>query len=140
MIHKKRINCDLKSLQKLRSFVSNVLDKEYSGYKKSNLLVLAIDEVCSNLMQHSHRCNVEDTFEVRVIPEKENVTFEIEDDKMPGFDISDYRTPCTEEIVKAKQKNGIGLMLVKKIMDSIQLENKPQGHICRLSKKIKAQP
>jgi len=39
--------------------------------------------------------------------------------------------------VKKKKKGGIGLMLVKRIMDKVEFVNRDQKNICILRKKFK---
>lgn len=98
-------------------------------------MVLAVDEVCANLIIHSHNCNEEDHLQLKVSTEKENVEFLIEDTGN-GFDINKYQEPGIEKIVSSKRKGGLGLMLVKRIMDKIEFSSKKNRNICRLVKTI----
>ena len=52
------------------------------------------------------------------------------------FDINSYEEPKIEDIIKRQRKGGIGLILVKRIMDDIQIVTKKDKHICRLVKHV----
>ncbi len=57
-------------------------------------------------------------------------------DKGLGFDINQYKEPKLDEIVTSKRKGGLGLMLVKRIMDKIEFSTEKNHNICRLVKNI----
>ena len=101
-----------------------------------NTLVLAVDEVCANLIIHSHKCNPNDHLELNVkVDGKTEITFDIID-RGDGFNIANYKEPLISDIVKQKRKGGIGLMLVRRIMDEIELIEGKNKNVYRLHKKI----
>ena len=51
------------------------------------------------------------------------------------FDITKYEAPEIDEIIKTQRKGGIGLILVKKIMDDISFNKTAGKNCCRLYKK-----
>ena len=99
-------------------------------------LVLAIDEVCANLIIHGHACNPKDSIELEIkVARDVGLEFNIIDN-IDMFDIAAYKEPDIEDIIKKQRKGGIGLILVKRIMDDIQIIRQPSKNICRLTKKI----
>ena len=137
MTYKTSINCEKANLKKIRSFVSNVLDQYGIPDKDINLLVVAVDEVCSNLIIHSHKCDRSKNIEVRIKKKNGAFTFEIIDSE-ELYDINQHNAPTIEQIVESKRMGGIGLILVKRIMDQIQVEKRGNMNICRLVKKFTA--
>jgi serine/threonine-protein kinase RsbW len=104
-----------------------------------NKLVLAVDEICANLMIHSHDCNPKESIELLIhVNENDGITFEITDQGI-GFNTSKYKEPSLQEIVREKKKGGLGLMLVKRIMDQVEFKNDSNHNVCRLYKRIKTQ-
>ena len=97
-------------------------------------IILAIDEVCANLIIHSNNCNPQVSLQVAIdfIPKK-SITFIIKDSGL-SFDITQYKEPSMNEIVSSQRKGGIGLMLVKRIMDKIEFSQENNYNICRLTK------
>jgi len=102
------------------------------------LLVLAVDELCSNLIIHSHKCNPDEQIEISLHKENDEYIFEISDYNSSPFNVADYKAPDIHQIVTDKRNGGIGLILVKRIVDKIQFERKGARNICRISKRIYA--
>ncbi len=124
-------------LRDIRMFVSDSLKHHALPDVQISTLVLAVDEVCANLIIHSHKCNPKEYIEISITVDTDNIVFDIIDNGA-GFDISSYNEPSLGEIVKKKRKGGLGLILVRKIMDKIEMINEDNQNICRLVKNIKS--
>ena len=139
MEYKYKVPCSKSKLIEIRDFLHRVLKDNGVPDILSNTLVLAVDEVCANLIIHSHHCNPNEHLELKVKVEghdEKEIIFDIIDHG-DGFDISDYKEPLLSDIVKQGKKGGIGLMLVKRIMDEIELIKGKNKNTYRLHKKIK---
>lgn len=136
-----KVPCCKDQLQSVRDFVRTTLGNYTISDVEMHQLVLAVDEVCSNLMIHSHQCNPKDNLELRIKIDEESVTFEICDFGQ-GFNFKKYKEPCIKQIIKDKRKGGVGLLLVRRIMDQIDYDfhKKSQRNIYRLYKKLSIQP
>lgn len=135
------VSCRTHNLQKVRNFVENILNSLLINPMDSNLMLVAIDELCANLMLHAHCQTPDDLIEVKIRDEKDGMfVFEVHDTASEGFDPNTYESPNIQDIIKNKQAGGMGLMLVKKIMDSIHFERKGQKNICRVCKTVKKSP
>lgn len=124
-------------LRDIRMFVSESLKNHTLPDVQISTLVLAVDEVCANLIIHSHKCNAKENIEISITIDADTIVFDIIDDGT-GFDISSYSEPSLGEIVKKKRKGGLGLILVRKIMDKIEMITEDSQNICRLVKNIKS--
>ena len=131
-----KIGCSIENLKGVRDFIRlslrnhGVIDLEVSE------IVLALDEMCSNLMIHAHNCNPDEIFELHIEVEKDNpVVFEIIDDGRV-FDINQFSEPALNNIVHEKRKGGLGIRLVKSIMDKIEYQNRGGKNVCRLTKAV----
>ncbi|WP_331528505.1 ATP-binding protein [Cecembia rubra] len=121
----------------LRDFLTKTLQDTGMGDIEKHQVILAVEEVCANLMIHSHLCNPNSFISVRAVLHEEEVVFEIVD-MGQGFNILEYQEPELAEVVKTKRKGGLGIMLVKKIMDRIEFETNGQKNTCRLIKILKS--
>ena len=131
-----KIPCRKEKLRDIRSFVKEVLNKHSISEIDVSTLVLAIDEVCANLIIHGHGCNPHDSIELEIkVAGDLRVEFNIID-SVDMFDISAYKEPKIEDVVRKQRKGGIGLILVKRIMDDIQIIRESKKNICRLTKKV----
>lgn len=136
MEYKFKVPCSKNKLGEIREFLQRVLSENSIPEVTVNTLILAVDEVCANLIIHSHNCNPEEHLELKVkVDGKSEITFDIID-RGDGFNIGDYKEPLISDIVKQKRKGGIGLMLVRRIMDEIELIEGKKKNVYRLHKKI----
>lgn len=100
-------------------------------------MVLAVDEVCANIIIHSNNCSPDQTLEVTLEIKIDRVEYEVIDNGI-GFDIRKYPEPDLDEIIKTKRKGGVGLMLVKRIMDEIDFYSRKGKSIVKLTKYLEA--
>lgn len=131
-----RVGCSIENLKGVRDFIRTSLRNHGIADIEISEIVLALDEMCSNLMIHAHHCNPDDLFElqIHVNPDKP-VVFEIIDDQ-EAFDINQFAEPEINNIIQEKRKGGLGIRLVKSIMDKIEYETSPGKNICRLFKSV----
>ncbi|MTI19439.1 ATP-binding protein, partial [Fulvivirga sp. RKSG066] len=66
-----KVPCKKEKLRSIRDFVREVLEKHGLSEIDVSTLVLAIDEVCANLMIHSHGCNPKESIELQIKVNKE---------------------------------------------------------------------
>jgi serine/threonine-protein kinase RsbW len=136
MNYKYKVGCSIDNLKGVRDFIRAALRDHSVSDLQISELVLALDEMCSNLMIHSHHCNPDDLFELHIVVEKDNpVVFEIIDDGS-AFDINQFSEPELGNLVHEKRKGGLGIRLVKSIMDKIEYQHSSGKNICRLIKKV----
>ena len=132
------VPCLKSNLQRIRKFVVDVLREQQLSEVEVHSMVLAVDEVCANLMIHSNNCSPEHLIEVLIdIKAKDKVIFDILD-KGSGFDIREHPEPDLQDIIHSRKKGGVGLMLVKRIMDEIDFDKKDGYSIVRLIKNLKS--
>jgi serine/threonine-protein kinase RsbW len=102
-----------------------------------NMLILAVDEVCANLIVHSVEDQyVEDCIRLNIYVDAGHIQFEVIDFKETGFDLSNYKEPDLEALIKARRKGGLGLLLVKKIMDDVEFSSNATSNMCRMTKNL----
>lgn len=135
MNYRYQVKCKKNKLKEIREFVTGVLQSYALTEIEINKMVLAVDEVCANLIIHSYNCDPKETIELSIDVENDCITFEIIDRGL-GFNICNYKEPSLTEVVKEKKKGGIGLMLVRRIMDDIEFRRERGQSVCKLSKKI----
>lgn len=133
MKHQIRINCQTTALSKLRLFLQETLDGLQLSAKDQHQLTLAVEEVCANLIIHSHKCNGEEHIQLQIIEIPGKLVFEITDHGK-AFNMLDYEVPNLAKVKGEKRKGGLGIILVKKIMDEIEFESSQGTNTCRLIK------
>ena len=135
-MHKFKTSCKREKLKEIREFISETLKEIGFSENESHKVILAVDEVCANLIIHSNGCNPTESLEIYVEDNKQGVvTFDIVDYGI-GFNYNNYKEPNLEEIVRKRKKGGLGIMLVKSIMDSVEFSQEKNKNVCRLMKKF----
>ena len=136
MNYQYNIGCSLENLKGVRDFIRKSLRGHVKSDVELNKIILALDEMCSNLMIHAHNCNPEHTLEVSIdVPQKGMLVFEILDNG-EVFDINRFHQPPIDNLVHEKRKGGLGIRLVKSIMDDVQYSIRDGRNVCRLTKHV----
>ncbi len=135
MIKSITISCSKDNLPKIRKFVGSFLSENSVAEVEAHKIVLAVDEVCANLIIHANKCDPTHNLELAIKRVPDNITFTIKDRGM-AFDFTKYQEPSMDEIVSTRRKGGLGLMLVRRIMDKIEFTTEKNYNICTLIKKL----
>jgi serine/threonine-protein kinase RsbW len=133
MNHKLNLSCCTAALAELRSFLQQNLAIHRLSEGDKHQVTLAVEEVCANLIIHSHDCNPKEEIHLEVKALDKKIIVEITD-KGDAFNLLEYEVPDLSQVIGEKRKGGIGILLVKKIMDEIEFESKNGKNICRLIK------
>lgn len=137
MNYRHKIGCSLENLKGIRDFVREALKAHVSSEVILNEIILALDEMCSNLMIHSHHCNPDHFLELTIdVPKKGDLIFEIIDDG-EMFDINQFHEQAIDNLIHEKRKGGLGIRLVKSIMDDVQYLTRNGRFVCRMAKQLK---
>ncbi|WP_018476917.1 ATP-binding protein [Pontibacter roseus] len=130
------VNCTKKNLKQIRDFVTEYL----AGFQLSDILmnqiVLAVDEICANLIIHANHEDPSKYISLAVSEKNNTVKFEITDNG-EAFRRSEYKEPNIDEHVRIGKKGGVGIALVNRIMDKVEFETAGTKNTCLLYKKIK---
>jgi serine/threonine-protein kinase RsbW len=119
----------------LRSFLQRSLEAYGFSEVDRHQVTLAVEEVCTNLIIHSHASNPKAVIYLEVKELEKKLAIEITD-KGDAFNLLEYEVPDLKKVIEEKRKGGIGILLVKKIMDEIEFESKNGKNTCRLIKKF----
>lgn len=133
MKHRLDIACQTSALSELRTFLQGELIGVSLSEIEKHQVTLAVEEVCANLIIHSHGCNPQDYIQLEILSSAQKLIFEISD-QGKAFNILTYEAPDLKKVMVEKRKGGLGIILVKKIMDEIEFESKNGTNTCRLIK------
>jgi serine/threonine-protein kinase RsbW len=137
MVHKLAVHCDKTRLHDIREFVKNKLSNHVEMTEAELLkVIVAVDEICANMMIHANDCNPQMSIEIELnIEENKGITFKIID-KGLQFNYHNYHEPSLDEIVKEKRKGGLGMKIVKQVMDRIEFLNDSHQNTCILYRSL----
>ena len=106
------------NLAMIRSFVGEVAFRASLNEEESLLLAVAVDEACSNVIEHAYGHDATQQVTVRAVLDDETIRFDVIDNGK-GFDPSLLEPKDPRELVKERASGGLGMGLIRKIMDEV---------------------
>ena len=125
------------NLAMIRDFVTNIGVRAGLDEAQVMCLTLAVDEACANVMEHAY--GSEPVHEVTIRGELDNneISFVIVDTGK-HFDPAALESEPVEELVRKRKSGGLGLRLIRTIMDDVQYRIIPgEKNELRMVKKLR---
>lgn len=125
------------NLGKIREFVIPIAEKMGFDDKELYAIELAVDEACSNIIEHAYggegRGNIECTLELCT----DEIRINLLDHGKP-FDITKVPEPKIDQPLEKRKIRGLGIYLMRKMMDEIRFQADPiEGNHLLLIKRKK---
>ena len=122
MIHRELVvPNDTQYLATIREEVTKVVEKSAFKDRERKLIIVAVDEAVTNIMEHAYDNDLEGELDVELILEYDATRFEvIIRDSGKVFDPRQLEVPDVAQHVKDGQKHGLGIFLIRQIMDEIK--------------------
>ncbi len=120
-------------LEDIRGSVKNALGDSDLAAKDINSVLLAIEEVCTNVIRHAY-LYAPGTIRIKIAIHPGKVIFSVFD-KGRRFDYDHSDTPDLGRYVKTGRKGGLGLYLIRKMMDSVSYYSRDGENELRMEKK-----
>jgi serine/threonine-protein kinase RsbW len=112
------------SLVLIREFVSGIGNQ--AGLPPSDIgkLELAVDEACANVIEHAYQHDKTKEVVVRAAFDESALRIVVEDTGR-GFDPASIPPASLEQRIAERRSGGLGLELIRKVMDEVQYEMDP---------------
>jgi serine/threonine-protein kinase RsbW len=130
-----RIRSNKNNLKVVRDFVTHFLSPYTLADRELNQIILAVDEITANLIIHANKEDENKFVKLAIFQTGDTFLFELSDNGH-SFKPEKYREPDIREIIKEGGKGGMGIALVKRIMDKVEFTTQGNSNICRLYKKV----
>lgn len=118
-----QIHADLRELSKLRKFLQQIFETEKVSETESYAVIWAVDESCSNIIQHGYGGDSSKKIWISVTVSSDQIAIEIEDEG-PAFDL---RTVADTDLQLHKQqgkRRGLGIFILRKLVDRVNYHGK----------------
>ncbi|MBA2621264.1 MAG: ATP-binding protein [Acidobacteria bacterium] len=112
------------NLALIREFVSSTARQAGFEEKDAAMLELAVDEACANVIEHAYGQDASKEVVVRVRLDDETLKIDIEDTGN-GFDPNSINQEELEQLVNKRKTGGLGMRLMKTLMDEVRYEIEP---------------
>lgn len=114
-----RVPASVKNLGMVREKVRDCTQRAGVEEKTISQIVLAVDEAVTNVIRHSYGNDGTSEVEIEVTVGDGKIQLAIRD-RAEEFDPTGHPDPDIAAHVKAGRKSGLGIFLMRKVMDDIQ--------------------
>jgi serine/threonine-protein kinase RsbW len=112
------------NLSMIRDFVKNIGNQSGLDDMDVARLELAVDEACSNVMEHAYNSDSTKEVSIRAMIDETSIQIEVIDTGK-GFDPAAVEQLKLADLVSAKRTGGLGMRLMKSFMDEVHYEMLP---------------
>ncbi len=121
--HRLTVESRTENLEHARRFVGDLARAAGFSPEDVSKIELAVDEACTNIIKHAYKYDPSRSISVVVTVSRRNAarpkfTVLIRDTGM-SFDASRYHDPDMAEYFRKYRVGGLGIMLMKKLMDEV---------------------
>jgi len=127
---------DIREVTKLSAFLKEVLEKLNFVPSVATQYRLAIEESVVNVMQYAYPIDTEGYIEVRIRKDGDRVKTMIVDGGSP-FDPTSQKEPDTSLSAEERQIGGLGIHLMRKLVDAIIYERIEEQNVLTLVKELR---
>ena len=96
---------------------------------------LALDELFTNIISYGFDDDSEHIIKMTITPKNEELCMCIEDDGLP-FNMTEFETPDVTCSVEECKIGGLGIHIIKKLMDDICYQRRGKKNVLTLKKKF----
>ena len=108
----------------IREFVSNIGMQAGLDARDVGKLELAVDEACANVMEHAYGPDTIKDVVIRATFDADELRIDVEDTGR-GFDPTAVKSEELDKLVAARKSGGLGMRLIKTLMDEVRYEIEP---------------
>jgi serine phosphatase RsbU (regulator of sigma subunit)/anti-sigma regulatory factor (Ser/Thr protein kinase)/transposase/TolA-binding protein len=129
-----KVPADLKYLGEMRTFVTAVGRKYGVSERILNAFKLAIDEAGTNIIRHAYR-DWDGFVTLRMVIRNKDVAVSLID-QGHTFDLRQVRDPDLQRYVDIGKKGGLGIFIIRRVVDAIDYRKTVEGNELKLIKHL----
>lgn len=132
-----KVPSSTENLAMIRDFVSSIGVRAGLSAKEVGKVELAVDEACANVIEHAYGPDVVKEVSIRATIDETSILIEVVDTGK-GFDPSSILPKTVDELVASRKSGGLGMRLMKTVMDEVHYEVIPgEKNELRMRKMLK---
>lgn len=132
--HSLSVKASTEHLAKVRNFVARHASN--FGFKKQDVadIRLAVDEAYTNIIKHAYRNEEHKSVDIE-LGYNTNEFWIVLKDTGNAFDPRNYSKPDVRKKIKQKKRGGVGVYLIRKLMDDVEYSQQSGVNKIRMTKK-----
>ncbi len=124
------------ALADVREFVDECAVRFGFGDKEVSEITLAVDEACTNVIKHAYKGNPDSEFEVRILASGTEFQVVVRD-WGASFKPEEVPLPNIKDKVKKHKAGGLGIFLMRKLMDTVEYRGQDASNEVRLVRNLR---
>ena len=112
------------NLTAVREFISSTVEEVKIPPDIAGDIVLAVDEACTNIIKHAYKFLPDGDITIKLKYSEKKITVEIIDHGAP-FAPDTVPTPDLKKYFEEKRVGGLGMYLMKSLMDEVHYKSVP---------------
>lgn len=128
------VQASTEHLAKVRNFVAQHAAE--FGFKKQDVadIRLAVDEAYTNIIKHAYKYDEKKSVDIELGYNSSEFWISLLDTG-DAFDPSNYSKPDVRQKIKEKKRGGVGVYLIRKLMDGVEYHTEGSVNEIRMTKK-----
>ena len=118
---------ETKNLTMVRDFVTTAAKNVGFDDIAINNIIIAVDEACTNVIKHAYKYSPNNPIDVSITLDNKKFNIIIKD-KGTSFDPNSIPSPDMKEYFKQYKVGGLGIHLMKNLMDEVVYNSKPNEY------------
>lgn len=132
-VHTLTIPSSTQYLEDVRRFVEQHALEANFETKDVGELKIAVDEACTNVIEHAYRGDERNDIDVDIIVKPDRFTVRIRD-RGESFEQSRYEEPDIFDFANQRKAGGFGVQIMRRLMDHVEYRKRGSMNECCLTK------
>ncbi|MFD2530925.1 ATP-binding protein [Gracilimonas halophila] len=129
------VEASTEHLAEVRDFVAAHAENIGLTQKDISEIRLAVDEAYTNIIKHAYKNTPKEKVNIEIGSDSDHLWITLMD-KGKSFDPSSYTEPDLMKRIKEKKRGGMGVYLIRKLMDQVQYNRKGHTNVIRMVKNL----
>ena len=129
------IHNDIQQIPQLADFVETIAEEKHLDHSLTLSLNLALEEAVTNVIMYAYPEGTDGLVDIEAIIREHSLSFVISDSGQP-FDPTALPDADVSQSIENRQVGGLGIYLVRSIMDSVSYERNGGKNILSMTKNI----
>ena len=133
--HSINVSSSTEYLREVRNFVQHFVQQFDVNKNDLDEIILAVDEAYTNIIKHAYNNDPNQTVKIELGTSTDTLWVQLSDTGF-HFNADEYQPPDLLKRIKNKQRGGMGVYLIHKLMDSVEYSSAGKTNTILMRKRI----
>lgn len=133
--HSINVSSSTEYLREVRNFVQHFVQQFDVNKKDLDEIILAVDEAYTNIIKHAYNNDPNHNVKIELGTSTDTLWVRLSDTGS-HFNADEYQPPDLLKRIKNKQRGGMGVYLINKLMDSVEYSSAGKTNTILMRKRI----